>query len=341
MPVDLATQIRDLIDGPTTVSADEAMTRGVAVSFSEHSRRRHLAPVVAVAAGVVTVAAVGVVVTRGTGDPASPGVVTPSHMILTAAKVHAIAASSAAASGSSGTAQVSERTLQNGSAQSDNEVAVTFDGANIDEKITVYPEPVGSDKVFTTDDRLVDGAFYIYTPGPNDVLEWMHDTSNDNADSMQFPDPRTLYGALSPDADFEAVGTSSVNGVTITRLEAIHPEAISASTLGNLAAGTLASFEMSIDPNDVVQQMSFSSSQTMKVCVYELPGANGAVKRINVYGAGKLSTSVLDKNKDAAGVQVQCSPQTTTTESNVAYSNLGLPQSVPVPQGAVDFQGKG
>jgi hypothetical protein len=142
------------------------------------------------------------------------------------------------------------------------DTAVTFSGQNIDEKITSAPEPPGSSKSFTTDDRFVDGQFYIYTPGPGDVLEWLHDTDSANdAASMQFPDPRTLYNAISPEAQFTVDGTTTMNGETVTHLVAGDPSAIDASALGNLAAdATLTSFEIWVDANDVVQQVASVSS---------------------------------------------------------------------------------
>jgi Sigma-70, region 4 len=120
-------------------------------------------------------------------------------------------------------------------------VGVTFDGANIDERITVFPVPAGSARTFTTDDRLVDGQFCIYTSGPGDVLEWMH-----------VPDPRSLYGALDASAEFEALGSTTLGGTTVTHLEALDPTTIPTAPLGDLADGSLVSFSMWVDSNDVV-----------------------------------------------------------------------------------------
>ncbi|HXZ82798.1 MAG TPA: hypothetical protein VED84_03490, partial [Acidimicrobiales bacterium] len=232
---------------------------------------RSLRLVVALVVGVL--ALVGAGIAWGVSSSGGSGVrnaTKPTRVVLTAAEVHAIAASSSTAMASTGTAQVTDTTTENGVAQTSDTIAVTFDGANIDEKITVNPEPPGSAKIFTTDDRLVDGQFYIYTFGPNDVTEWLHDTGSGSDVSMQFPDPRTLYGEFNPRADFAVLGPTTSNGVTLTHLEALDPAAISTSALASLMTGTFSSFEIWTDENDVVQQMAFTSSQTENACAFDL-----------------------------------------------------------------------
>jgi hypothetical protein len=231
----------------------------------------------------------------------------------------------------SGTAEVTQNLSQNGVAQDGYDTAVTFSGQNIDERVTFVPEPPGSAKSFTTDDRFVDGQFYIYTPGPGDVLEWLHDTNSANdAASMQFPDPRTLYQAISPGAQFSVEGTTTMDGETVTHLVAGDPSAISASALGNLAAdATLTSFGIWVDANDVVLQIAFSTSQTNQACQFA------------PLSTGKKGGVVAEPAIKSLGNGKKCGPMTTASNVTVTFANLGLAQSVSVPQRAVDYAGKG
>jgi hypothetical protein len=223
--------------------------------------------------------------------------------------------------------------------------AVTFSGQNINEKITSVPEPPGSAKSFTTDDRLVNGQFYIYTPGPNDVPEWLHDTKSANdATSMQFPDPRTLYRAISPQARFTADGTTTVKGQTVTRLVASDPSAISVSALGNLAAGaSVTSFTIWAGTNDVVQRIALSTSATNRVCMF---GPLTSAQRQKI-----RQTITLPNRTNVQGVKPSairsvlgsknCGPMTTISNLTVTFAHLGVPQSVTAPLGAVNYAGQG
>jgi hypothetical protein len=355
LPEEVAEKAETVLRAAIVVSRNTEPLRIEVRHHERWSRRRTLTGVAA--AVVIAASAGGALLAAGSG-PRRPAPGTRVAIVLTAAEVHHIAASSVLAAASSGTAEVTETSSMNGTPQTNDEIAVTFDGSNIDEKITVNPEPPGSAKTFTTDDRLVDGQFYIYTPGPGDVLEWLHDTNstNDTA-SMQFPDPRTLYGAINPSANFEVTGTSTSDGTTLTHLVALDPVAIDMSALGNLVQGALTSFQMTVNQNDVVQQMTFASSSTEHGCTFaiasgkslanvkaELQKEGVKLKEIAGPGGKKLAVVSTPGNRwadQAAGITSTCGPQMATSQVNVAFSNLGVPESVTAPQGAVDFAGKG
>jgi hypothetical protein len=314
-----------LLDELLAVQA--TMNDGARASRS-HRRSRQVMVASGVAASVLVVGALAIVGVR-TFNPGSVTKTTaqdPAHAILTSFEVKKISAKSSAAA-SSGTAEVTQTSAQNGVPQAGYDTAVTFSGQNIDEKITAVPEPSGSAKSFTTDDRFVGGQFYIYTPGPGDVLEWLHDTnSGADAASMQFPDPRTLYGAINPAAQFTVDGTTTMNGEAVTHLVAADPSAIDSSALGNLAVdATLTSFEIWIDANDVAQQMALSTSQTNQAC---------QLGPLSEYGT---KTATFKSLKNAK----RCGLMTTTSNVTVTFANLGVPQSVAVPQGAVNYSGEG
>src|SRR4029077_15741146 len=93
---------------------------------------------------------------------------------------------------------------------------------------------------------------------------WYYDTGNDH--TLTFPDPRTLYQSISAAARFDIVGTSYVNGVEVTHLRAQNPSAIPIQSLASVKIGPLSSFDMWVDPADVVQQLAFASDQTIDAC---------------------------------------------------------------------------
>jgi hypothetical protein len=347
MPTDLSIEIRSLVDYAEAVTVEEAMTRATTdsprvtpLSSDDSGPTRTWRNPALVAASVVVLAGGGLAVGIATSGPSTHHLRTNAaasrptlpRVILTAAQVQTIATSSTAAAQSSGTAQVSETDSQDGAPPSDLAVSVTFDGANIDEKIT--DSPAGS-PTFTTDDRLVNGEFYIYTPGPTDVPEWMHDTNSaDDVASMQFPDPRSLYGALSPSARFEVVGTTTSGGTTLTRLKALLPGAIPSSALGSLSEGTLTTFTMSINQNNVVQDMAFGSDRSMKVCQINV-GPGGLTKQ----EPGQYSN--ISRADGSPSIPTSCRQEHTSSQATVTFSNLGTPQSVTAPLGSVSFSGKG
>jgi hypothetical protein len=303
------------------------------VSPTDHGRRswRVLAAVAASALALVG-AGIGWAVTGSPGHAQPDKIAATPTAVLTAAEVHLIASRSNSAA-SSGSAEVTETSTLNGAPQDGYDLAVTFSGQNIDEKITSVPEPASSAKSFTTDDRFVSGQFYIYTPGPNDVPEWLHDTdSADDAASMQFPEPRSLYAAISPQAQFTADGTATINGVTVTKLVAGAPSAISSASLGNLTAGsTLTSFTIWVDADKVVQQIALSTTATSKACSVTAGSS----------GLSSYQSDHVGSTKNELEQSGSCSPQVTNSRVTVAFAGLGVPQSVTPPQGAVDFVGKG
>lgn len=328
--------------------AATAGARAVAGAHGVEVRRRRWRTTSTVAASAVAASvlalsgvAVGWEAVHGSGHAVATGrrtapkmTTTVPKLTLTAMDVRLIAARSVAAA-STGTAEVTQTSSMNGEAQAGYTTAVTFSGQNIDEQITSVPEPPGSSKSFTTDDRYVDGQFYIYTPGPNDVAEWLHDTNSaGDAPAMQFPDPRTLYSAISPSAQFAADGTTTMNGETVTHLVADDPSAISDPALESLAPqGTLTSFAIWVDREDVVQQIAFSTSSTGRVCQFKPLGSAGAQDR------GSKTDNVL--NAPAGKATAACGSETTTTNTTITFADLGIPQSVTAPVGAVDFSGKG
>lgn len=370
--LDLSWQIRELIDAADPVTADEAILlaehRLAEHGFADsRAQGRHATfvdrvrlPVspagpprsrrwgLAVGAGAVVLAVA--VAARVAGSPgSSPGSSSGSSggeqihpAILSAQEVSDITTKSALAMADSGTAEVSDITTQDGAVQSDDTTAVTFEGANLDEKrvVTSPPGALGGPDQFTVDDRAVDGQFYIDTPGPHDVTRWYHDTGQDNGSSMSFPDPRTLAGDLSPDAVFEVVGTTVVDGETLTHLHARDPQAIDAPGLAGFTTGKVTAFDLWVDQDDVVRRLALSSSQTTQACTFLGDGS-----RLTAEPAKAIWNEEKSRTLNVAslppGVVRQCGAQTTAESVGVSFANLGAPESVTAPAGAIDFAGKG
>lgn len=357
--LDLSEQIRELIDTVDPVTADEAI-----VLASSHQATL---PELAVALTVVptarppkwrrwglavTASAVAVAVAltawlasasvRPGGTP-TPALRAPARrVLLSAQEVSDITAKSASAMADSGTAEASEVMTRNGAVQSDISAAVTFEGPNLDEKMAVSSPAgaVGGANAFTVDDRVVDGQFYIYTPGPDDVTRWYHDAGQDNDNSLTFPDPRTLYPDISAAADFEVVGTTTLDGVTVTHLHAQDPQAINGAAVAGFTTGKVTAFDMWVDQNNVVRRLSLSSSDTARACQLTV-GVGGGTTLTTQPGKKLTNVESLKPGQAISGTATQCGPQTTGESVTLDFAHLGAPESVVAPAGAIDFVGQG
>jgi hypothetical protein len=370
---DLAEQIRDLVDVAPPVSVSEATTQNSTIHFtspgsvvtprasgspaSVHTgnfgearqpmMRRSTAWVSGVAAASLVLGGGAALVARqGSFSPTTHGKA-PVVVVLSARDVSDITAESSAAMAATGMAQVTDIIDQAGAPQSEDSGTVTFSGQNIDENDSITSYMKGQPPhTFGVDDREVGGQFYIYTPGPDDVTRWYHDTGSDNDQSMSFPDPRTLYSQIDADADFEVVGTSTLNGHTVTHLQARDAAAIPEASFTSLTSGPLTSFQMWVDRSNVVQRMSFSSAQTLRTCPFIVgQGRTSTSKEIHIKDVlpkvpGKGATMWEVEPANSSGTTT-CGTQTSTQEVSVTFSGLGGDETVVAPPNAIDFVGKG
>jgi len=361
---DLSTQIRALVDTAPPVSCAEALSRAggqgaTDAPFAGRSgqRPRHAgshSAIAAVAASALVLAGAGGAWLAGAAG--SSGSQRPSYrqvtnarqpvaVMLTARELSDIRSDSSSAMASTGTAQVTDSTTDDGTAQSSESIAVTFDGANLDEQMAVTDESSsGSQGTFTVDDRLVGSQFYLYTPGPDDVTRWYHDIGQDATSSMVFPDPRTLYSEISPSADFEVVGTTTENGVAITHMRALNPAAVEVPSLGGLADSTVTAFDLWVDQDDVVQSLAIDSSQVEQACVFNPAAFPSRQALRNEMAKLQQADKVrfwIAKPGSLLGEGLQCGPQTTADSVGVTFADIGSPESVVAPQGATDVVGLG
>jgi hypothetical protein len=312
--------------------------------------RRHLFMVSGIVATAAAVTAVAVLLPGGSGPQpdkvghSSKPFRSPVH--VSAQTVALISSRSAAAVADSGTAVETTTNSTNATTQGPPQtVDVTFSGQNVNYLIT--SDGNGAEGV---QNRLVDGQFYLYIKGQDLQMQWYHDTSPSAAASESFPDPRTLLQAISPSAGLENLGRQSVDGMELTHLRATDPAAI-----GNLdipdVASTVTSFDVWVESNNVVRQMKITSSSAGRVTgpgAFMCEAAPGAASSTsNVDGAVIIRPSerisTLPNGQQVPAGTLCGNVQTTqlSTTLNIRFDNLGVPESVTVPSGAIDQEGLG
>jgi hypothetical protein len=317
----------------------EASAAEVASSTRPHAvlRRRLFAGgavlATAAAAAAVTVAALlpgGGVTRPPTGRPA-PGSNAPR--LLTAAMIQHISSSSSEALARSGTAEVTTTSTFGSLVQPADTTAVTFSGQDVNYSISTGPAPND-----TAINRIVDGQLYLYIIGPDLQKHWYHDTAPDAAVSLAFPDPRTLIEDLTPQAGFEVAGQASVNGVELTHLRATNLSGLGRAALGGYVNGTVSSFDVWVDSDNVAEKIAITSSTEGYAFSGAPPGHNASCPSGNfVLKKSDGSTQTVPAQK-ALG----CSPPTAIRSSTeIEFANLGTPETITAPAGAIDQQGLG
>jgi hypothetical protein len=302
---------------------------------------------VAAAAAVVVVGGVAVLLEGSTGRT-ERAAIHKAPVRLPASTVQLISSTSSTAMASSGTAEVTETDTIGSAVESVDTTNVTFSGQDLDFAMSETSYPPGGQSgggggathTTTNDDRLVDGQVYLYIVGPDLQKHWYHDTGSDALESMTFPDPRTLMHAISPVAELEVVGQSEVDGVELTHLRAANPSAVGGVGLGEYGSGSVTSFNVWVDSENVVHQIAISSSVKSQMCVYIAP-KGGQLKKPTptpaALGDGKLTFG----SSRSLPPGVHCGLKSMGSDANIQFANLGKPETVTVPVGAVDVDGLG
>lgn len=313
-------------------------------------RRPRALDAAGLAAAAAAVLAIVVLLPHGGGTgsptrrPTGPRPDDHAAKVLTAAMVRRISSQSAAAMADSGTA-VETTTSTTGSATqgSPTTIDVTFSGQNVN-----YLMVGNGNGAAGVENRVVDGQLYLYLKGPDLQMHWYHDTSPDAAASLAFPDPRTLLQAVSPAAGLEDLGQQSVGGVGLTHLRATNPGPLGALAIPDISA-TVTSFDIWVDSADVVRQMDVSSvpSGIRFVCA-AAPGASdssgtssGASPTMTIPPADRVSTLPDGRPVPPGAVCATAASLHLVSTFDVQFADLGDPESVVAPSGAVDQQGLG
>jgi hypothetical protein len=312
--------------------------------------RRRLMVVSGFVATAAAVAAVAVLLPGGGGLTSQKvrhaGGVSRPPVHLSAQTVALISSRSAAAVADSGTAVETTTNSVNGSAQGTPEtIDVTFSGENVNYLIASNGN--GAEGV---ENRVVNGQFYLYVKGQDLQMHWYHDTSSNAAASESFPDPRTLLQAVSPSTGLENLGQQSVDGTELTHLRATTPGSIGRLGIPDLT-DTVTSFDVWVDTDNVVRRMIVSSSPssaggTGAVFMCEAaPSASGpssgSSPPVKIVPSERISTLPNGKPVPAGTVCGTTQTMQMSSTLEIQFANLGAPESVTVPPGAVDQQGLG
>jgi len=309
-------------------------------------RRR---PVVVVAAALATMAAavVAVVLLVPAGGPGSPTTTRPgarpgghAPRVITSAMVRLISLQSGAATADTGTAVETTTNTVGATIQGEpTTIDVTFSGPNVNYEIV--GDGAGAAGV---ENRVVDGQLYLYVKGPDLQMHWYHDTSPDAAASMSFPDPRTLLQAVSASAGLEDLGQQRVDGVELTHLHATTPGALGALGIPDVSA-TVTSFDVWVDSADIVRQMAVSSTWGGSgfVCTVapNSSGSSPSSGSVSIPPAARITTLPDGKPVPPGTVCGSTHAMSAGTTLDVRFADLGDPEAVAVPSGAIDQQGLG
>ncbi|HET7019008.1 MAG TPA: hypothetical protein VFI65_34135 [Streptosporangiaceae bacterium] len=324
-----------------------------------HARRTVATRISLAAVPAVAAAAAVTMVVSGGGSVVVPAASPPAKsVVLTAAMVKRVASESRHALATSGRATISYRTTDNGVLNGTGIDRITFDGKNWNDSFSQTAPASGGQPAHTQGaiNRVVNGQLYLYIAGPDNKVRWYHDTNPSGHPDVQFSDPRTLFGLLSPSAGFKVVGHDVARGVRLTELRATTPVRTRAlSTLPDVDPGAqVTSLVIWVDGHQVVRQMSIRTQHVSSSDPLYLK----KVKRGSGYGLEVVvpSKAFLPEAKAMAKklskhyhVTVGIDPKLAhkiarhdvVTSVSVAFSGFGKPQVISVPAHAVPQFGRG
>jgi hypothetical protein len=306
------------------------------------ARRRRPLLVAAVASAAAIAIGVGVVATAGNAGhtPNTPTAASTTEQPVVLANIRTIAASSNSALGGTGRAEITFNTDGLDSGTTD----LAFAGHDVDMTIHFADDGAGR-TAFDARNRTVDGQFYLYTPGPDNVARWYHDT-NQASTSVFDTDPRTLLGALAPEAQFVTVGTGTVDGVDVTHLRATDLSALPALdlSLGPIDAHDISALDLWVGADNVVRRLDLTQVQKTqeidpKVAPELSKHADGSITITDK--DGHTQTVARGENLQAVMDQFPQVTKTSTSNYSVRFFDIGAPITISAPPDAVDYAGKG
>ena len=301
--------------------------------------------IAAMVAGVTVVAVgAGFVTTRG-GSGDTPGTPIAASATTTApavrlVNIRTVAARSNAALGATGRAEI---TFSGGDGVQSGTTDLSFAGGNV--AMTIHFAGAQGEPGFDTTNKTVDGEFYLYTPGPDNVTRWYHDT-NSSGSSVFDSDPRTLLASLVPQAGFVEVGNGTVDNVAVTHLRATTLGTLPALnlSLGPVDAHSAKSLDLWVDGNDVVRRLDLVTEE--KVQEIDASVAPLLEKHtdgtITIHSKDGHDTQTV-QGRDLTDALKDLPHVTRTFDSNysVRFFDIGAPIIINAPAGAVDIAAKG
>jgi hypothetical protein len=174
-------------------------------SLRRRARRSLTLRVTGVTAALAAAAATALVATTATGGG---GAAPSGSAVLTATMVERVASASRLALAHSGRAKIAYRETDNGVLQVSGTDNIAFAGKNWNDAISqTFPARDGQHShAQSAIDRIVNGRFYLYTTRRDGRRGWTRGTNPSGHRVMSIPDPRTLFGLLSPSAKFKFIG---------------------------------------------------------------------------------------------------------------------------------------
>jgi hypothetical protein len=365
MQADLKDQIHMLMErGIQRVSADDIAGRASAGQSPFPAKRAWLSSrsrqATAIAAGVAAVACASAVAATQLGGPASPvkaGLARKAPVALTAAMLSHVASASRPALAHAGRAVVYSRETQDGVLQQTGTDDISFTGRNWNDSFTVVTpasagQPASSESAIN---RVVNGRAYDYFVAA-DGLAWYHDTGPDAVSNLAIPDPRKLLSELAPAARFVAVGKSMLDGVAVTQLKATAVRGLPALNSPNIwPAGSVTALSVWVDGSGVVRQVTVTGTQTARVGQLA-PGAD-VRRKLTEFLAGVRTLEKREHLSPAQAIRREkfsvlggelrkhhimvIRNETQVTSMTIRFTDIGQPQVIGVPPGAIPVYGPG
>lgn len=262
---------------------------------------------------------------RSTTVPIRTGGGRDSSAVLAASTVRRIAAASTAVA-NSGTAVVTETTSTGTPPVTQTMTTdVTFSGTNVN--YTIATDSAGAQGV---ENRYVGGQLYLYVKGPDLQMHWYHTLDPGTGTGHTFFDPRTLFHALSSQASFKVVGQQAVDGQELTHLQATTPGSVASLGIPN-TTGAMTSLDVWIDQSDVVHRMTVVYGDDTHTCSVTSPPRtpnDSSTGTTVINGGGRPRIVAPEGSLDCPTV-----PGSRTV--TVAFADLGAPEPVTVPAGAI------
>jgi hypothetical protein len=313
----------------------------------------------AIVAGVAALACAGALVASQLGG--APGArrqasIRKAQAVLTAAVLRQVATASRLALAHSGRAVVQSRTVQNGVLQSTGTDVITFAGKNWNDSFSEVLPGVGGAAATTQSaiNRVVNGQAYDYFVAI-DGKRWYHVTGPDAVASMNIPDPRKLLAELAPGARFVADGKTVLGGVAVTKLVATDPAALPAQDSALWPAGTVTAAAVWVDAHGVVRQLSLSGTQLVHGFIAPRSAEERELLR-QMFARVQQLEKTQHLGVEAAKRIVAASPLgrelkkdrifsvqliKVATAVTISFTEIGQPQLIKVPAGAITISSVG
>jgi hypothetical protein len=193
-------------------------------------------------------------------------------------------------------------------------IDMAFSGANLTETVTWTNYPVSASgeappvsippSTSTNGMALVNGEIYRQL---ND--QWYVESESAAPNLVAVPTPRTLVSNLTTQADVVSLGAAETPVGTLMHLEAKNPSAIAAIPLLGGAGESVTQFDVWVDQENVVRRLTATTSGESATCIGPSPTA------------------------------MSCTRASESETLEMTFSNLGVPQSIQAPSGALPGSG--